>query len=162
SIHNRFFGGDLSAAMGPTSKNALSIHQHEQGKSVFAGFDVLAQAAVLGVGNENPFAHLLLAALEYVNPAPITARAGKTIPVVLAYHNTGSQMATGQVQLLLDNVGVIHAGDFSFAADSNDWTLPFILDAGAGQSQLIHVQLPDSGSSSIQLQLQTGVAPDWI
>lgn len=162
SIHNHFFGGDLSAAMGPASKNALSIHQYEQGKSVFVGFDVLAQAAILGVGNENPFAHLLLSALEYVNPAPITARAAKTIPVVVTYHNTGRQMATGQVRLSLDSVGVIHAGDFSFVADSNGWILPFSLDAGAGQSQLIYVQLPDSGSSSIQLQLQTGAAPDWI
>src|SRR5690606_27105506 len=72
SIHNRFFGGDLSAVVSQTSKNALSIYQYQQGRSVFAGFDVLAQAANLGVGADNPFSELLLSALEQVNPAPIT------------------------------------------------------------------------------------------
>lgn len=162
SIHNRFFGGDLSAAAGPASKNALSIHQYEQGKSVFAGFDLLAQAVALGVGNENPFAQLLLSALEHVNPAPITARAGKTIPVVVTYENTGGQAVTGQVKLSLgNNISVINAGNFSSVANTTDWLLPFNMDTGASQHQLIYVKLPASGSSSIQLQLQTGTAPDW-
>ncbi len=162
SIHNRFFGGDLSTAAGPASKNALSVYQHEQGKSVFAGFDVLAQAVALGAGSENPFAQLLLSALEHVNPAPITARAGKTIPVVVTYENIGVQAVTGQVKLSLgNNISVIDAGNFSPVANSTDWVLPLNLDTGASQHQLIYVKLPASGSSGIQLQLQTGTAPDW-
>lgn len=162
SIHNRFFGGDLSAATGPASKNALSVYKHEQGKSVFAGFDLLAQALALGAGNENPFAQLLLSALEHVNPAPIAARAGKTIPVVVAYENIGVQEVTGQVKLSLgNNISVINAGNFSSVANSTDWVLPFNLDTGASLHQLIYVKLPASGSNGIQLQLQTGTAPDW-
>ncbi|AQT60928.1 hypothetical protein B0D95_13175 [Cellvibrio sp. PSBB023] len=162
SIHNRFFGGDLSAAVGQASKNALSIHQYEQGKSVFAGFDLLAQALALGAGNENPFAQLLLSALEHVNPVPITARAGKTIPVAVTYENIGAQAVTGQVKLSLsNNISVINAGNFSPVANSTDWVLPLNLGTSASQHQLIYVKLPASGSSGIQLQLQTGTAPDW-
>ncbi|HEX7763136.1 MAG TPA: choice-of-anchor A family protein, partial [Cellvibrio sp.] len=162
SIHNRFFGGDLSAATGPASKNALSIHQYEQGKSVFAGFDLLAQAVALDVGNDNPFSQLLLSALEHVNPAPITARAGKTIPVVVTYENTGGQAVAGQVKLSLgNNISVINAGNFSPVTNTTDWVLPLNLGTGASQRQLIYVKLPANGSSSIQLQLQTGTAPDW-
>lgn len=163
SLHNRFFGGELSAAMGPASTNALSVYRYEQGKSIFAGFDLLSQAVAVGISDENLFAQLLLSALEHVNPVPITARAGKTIPVVVTYNNTGGQVATGRVKLSLDNnISVIHADNFTPVANSADWTLQFNLEAGASQSQLIYVQLPADGSSGIQLQLQTGVIRDWI
>ncbi|MDR7088633.1 choice-of-anchor A domain-containing protein [Cellvibrio fibrivorans] len=162
SIHNRFFSGDLSAAVSPASKNALATYQYQKGKSVFAGFDVLAQAVALGVSSDNPFAQLLLSALEQVNPAPITARAGKVVPVVLTYENTGAQTATGQVRLALTgNIALLNSAAFTQVANSSDWVLPLSLDAGASNSQTIYVQLPVSGASSITLQLQTGVTPDW-
>lgn len=162
SIHNRFFGGDLSAAFGPSSKNALSIYQYQQGRTIFAGFDVLAQAVASGAGNENPFAQLLLSALDYANPAPILARAGKTLPVVVTYENIGAQAVSGQVKLSMSgNVNVIHVGSFSAIANSNDWIAPLSLDAGATRGQVLYVKLPQSGGGSIKLQLQTGASPDW-
>ncbi len=162
SIHNRFFGGDLSGAMGPASKNALSIYRYQQGKSVFAGFDLLAQATLLGAGNENPFASLLLAALEQVNPAPITARAGKTLPILVSYENTGAQTASGQVKLVIPaNFSVISAANFTKVTNSNDWTAPLALEAGATRTQLLYVKLPQTGGGLLQLQLQTGTNPDW-
>ncbi|WP_039915044.1 choice-of-anchor A family protein [Cellvibrio mixtus] len=162
SIHNRFFGGDLSGAMGPANKNALSIYQYQQGKSVFAGFDLLAQATLLGASNENPFASLLLAALEQVNPAPITARAGKTLPILVSYENTGAQTASGQVKLVIPaNFSVISAANFTKVTNSNDWTAPLALEAGATRTQLLYVKLPQTGGGLLQLQLQTGTSPDW-
>ncbi len=162
SIHNRFFGGDLSVAMGPASKNAVSIYQYQLGKSVFAGFDLLAQATILGVGNENPFATLLLAALEQVNPAPIIARAGRTLPILVFYENTGAQSATGQVKLVIPaNVSVISAANFTKVANGNDWVAPLVLEAGATRTQLLYVKLPQTGGGLLQLQLQTGTSPDW-
>jgi choice-of-anchor A domain-containing protein len=162
SIHNRFFGGDLSAAVSPASKNALATYQYQQGKSVFAGFDVLTQAVALGVGSDNPFAQLLLSALERVNPAPITARAGKVVPVVLTYENTGAQTATGQIKLTLTGtITLLNSATFTQVASSSDWVLPMNLNAGVRNSKTIYVRLPASGSSSIKLQLQTGTTPDW-
>lgn len=162
SIHNRFFGGDLSDAMGPASKNALATYQYQQGKTVFAGFDLLAQATATGVNNENPFASLLLSALEYVNPAPITARAGKTLPIRVSYENTGAQTASGQVKLSIPgNFSVVSAANFTKVANSNDWVAPLVLEAGATRSELLYVRLPQTGGGSLQLQLQTGTAPDW-
>lgn len=162
SIHNRFFGGDLSAAVSQSSKNALATYQYQQGKSVFAGFDVLAQATALGVGGENPFAQLLLSALESVNPAPITARAGKVVPVIVTYENTGAQTATGQVKLSLTGaITLINSATFTQVTNSSDWVLPLNLNAGVLNSKTIYVRLPASGSSSIKLQLQTGTPSDW-
>lgn len=162
SIHNRFFGGDLSAAVSQTSKNALATYQYQQGKSVFAGFDLLAQAVALGVSSENPFAQLLISALEQVNPAPITARAGKVVPVVLTYENTGAQTATGQVKLALTGITtLLNPAGFTPVANSNDWVSPLNLNAGASNSQTVYVHLPASGASSIRLHLQTGTQPDW-
>jgi choice-of-anchor A domain-containing protein len=162
SIHNRFFGGDLSAAVSPASKNALATYQYQQGKSVFAGFDVLAQATALGASSENPFAQLLLSVIEQVNPAPLTARAGKVVPVIVTYENTSAQTATGQVKLALTgNIMLLNSAAFTQVANSNDWVLPLNLNAGASNSQTIYVQLPASGASSITQQLQTGTSPDW-
>lgn len=163
SIHNRFFGGDLSAAITQISKNALATHQYQQGKTVFAGFDLLAQAAALGVSGENPFAQLLLSALEQVNPSPIAAKAGKTVPVVLTYSNTGTQSAIGQVKLsMVGTLSVIDATTFTLVANTNDWVSPFSLQAGTTSGQIIYVKLPHSGGGNIRLQLQTGSAPDWV
>ena len=162
SIHNRFFGGDLSAAVSPASKNALATYQYQQGKSVIAGFDVLAQAVALGVSGDNPFAQLLLSALERVNPAPMTARAGKVVPVIVTYENTGAQTATGQVKLTLTGtIALLNSAAFTPVANSSDWVLPLNLSAGIRNSKTIYVRLPASGASSIKLQLQTGTTPDW-
>lgn len=161
-IHNHFFSGDLSAVSDPISKNALSIYQYQLGKSVFAGFDVLAQSVAAGAVNENPFAELLLSALEQVNPAPLTARAGKVVPVVLTYENTGAQAASGQVKLVLTGIStLLNSAGFTPVANSNDWVLPLSLNAGVRNSQTVYVLLPASGASSIRLQLQTGSQPDW-
>lgn len=162
SIHNRVFGGDLSAAVSPASKNALTTYQYQQGKSVFAGFDVLAQAVAPGATSDNPFAQLLLSALERVNPAPITARAGKVVPVVLTYENTGAQTATGQVKLALTGITtLLNPAGFTPVANSNDWVFPLSLNAGASNSQTVYVQLPALGASSVRVQLQTGIQLDW-
>lgn len=163
SIHNRFFGGDLSAVVSQTSKNALSIYQYQQGRSVFAGFDVLAQAANLGVGADNPFSELLLSALEQVNPAPITARAGKVVPVVVTYENTGTQTVTGHIRLVIpEDVTLINPASFIQGPNGQEWTLPLNLDAGMGASQTVYIQLPVSGNSDITLQLRTGNDSDWV
>lgn len=162
SIHNHFFGGDLSAAVSVASKNALATYQYQQGKSVFAGFDVLAQAVALGVNSDNPFAQLLLSALEQINPAPITARAGKVVPVIVSYENTGAQTATGQVKLSLTGaITLVNSAVFTQVANSSDWVLPLNVNAGVRNSKTVYVLLPASGTSSIKLQLQTGAAPDW-
>lgn len=159
SIHNRFFSGDLSAAISPANKHAVSIYQYQSGKSVFIGFDVLAQAVASA---ENPFAQLLLSALDHVNPAPIVTRAGKTIPIIVTYGNTGAQTATGQMKLsVANNIQVISPAVFTAVANSRDWIAPLSITAGATRNQLLYVKLPQSGSGTIQLQLQTGTGSAW-
>lgn len=162
SIHNRFFGGDLAAAVSPSSKNAIATFQYQLGKSVFAGFDVLEQAAKVVVGKENPYAQLLMSALAQVNPAPLTARAGKVVPVVVSYENIGVRAAVGRVKLTPNGaLTLIKPAGFTQVANSTDWVLPLSLGQGVRDSRTIYVLLPTSGASALSLYLQTGVSPDW-
>jgi hypothetical protein len=163
SIHNRTFKGDLSALTKPKSTNAIAVYQYQQGKTLFASFDVLAQALALHnkpvAADANVFAQLLLAALNQVNPEPVRARAGKVVPVVVTFENTGNQSATGQALLLLSaNLGMIQSAEFALVPETTTWAMPFNLPATGHTSKTLYVRLPASGSAAIQLQLQT--SPD--
>ncbi|RYD89847.1 MAG: choice-of-anchor A family protein, partial [Sphingobacteriales bacterium] len=160
------FTGDLSAFTGAATRNALALNQYQQGQSLFAGFDLLAQASrlntQLGATAANPFGDLLLQALDAIKPKLNGNRAGKAIPVVLSYSNLGAQAATGQTQLTL-SPGLSLSNPSIFAlATANTWVQPLTL-APAGQStQWLYLKLPASGSASIQLKLQTGTAPNGM
>jgi hypothetical protein len=156
SIHNRFFKGDLSAAMAPVTKNAVSLNQYQKGRSVFVGFDVLAQAQSIGANNS--FAQLLVNALLHINPTTI-ARAEKVVPVLVNVTNTGQQTASGQLLLKLNNTTAMNLPGFTQAANG-DWTRSFSLTATSSQGFLIYVKLPSS-STSIHMQVQNS-GPEWI
>ena len=163
SIHNRSFKGDLSALTKPKSTNAIAVYQYQQGKTVFASFDVLAQALTLHskpvAADANVFAQLLLAALNQINPEPANARAGKVVPVVVAFANTGNQTAAGQALLVLSpNLVMVQSAEFSLVPQTTTWSAPFNLPATEQASKTLYVRLPASGSAAIQLQLQT--SPD--
>jgi choice-of-anchor A domain-containing protein len=156
SIHNRIFRGDLSAALGEVTKNAISLNQYQQGRSVFVGFDLLAQAQ--SIGADNSFAQLLLNALLHINPTTL-ARAEKVVPVLVNVTNTGQQISGGQVLLKFTNSVPVNMPGFT-QTSGGDWATAFSLSATSSQGFLIYVKLP-SGSANIQMQVQNG-EPEWI
>jgi hypothetical protein len=79
---------------------ALSLHEYGRGRSLLAGFDLLAQAKAGGIAG--PYASLLLEALEFTHPDPALQRAGMTVPVRWSLTNRGG---AGSVGLELTVIG---------------------------------------------------------
>jgi len=71
----------------PRDHTAMAVHQFGSGRTVMAGFDLLAQAYAQGA--EGDFARLLLDALEYVQPVPGLHQPGMAVPVHWQIRNHG-------------------------------------------------------------------------
>lgn len=169
SIHNRVFSGDVSAAWASTANNALSYFQYQQGKTLFAGFDVADHAYTLSksltANQQNHFANLLLNGLLNINPDETLTRAGKVVPVVITMANTGTKPAVGQASLSLsENLSIKVADGFTQIPNTFTWDLGFSLAPEVQQQKTIYIQLPNTTGASerIDLLLQTGIAPDVV
>jgi hypothetical protein len=75
---------------------AMTVHGFGRGRSVLAGFDLLAMAQASG--DSGGFALLLREALEYTRPEPVMQRAGMAIPLRWILSNRG-QAASVQLDL---------------------------------------------------------------
>jgi len=166
SINNIDFSGDLSAAAGASSKNAVAQYQFGQGKTVFVGFDILAQALLSQTANPssntNVFAEFLARSLVYVQPDTYSARAGKAIQLHVDVWNEGPQLVDGKAKLILsNNLKMIDGSSFVLTQD-NVWGASFSLQSGAHQVKTLYVQLPaiTGDLASIKLLLQTGSDPN--
>lgn len=165
SISNYSFKGDLSAAMGDSTKNAVALYQYQMGKSVFIGFDTLGQARIQAESNStavNSFAQLLMSSLAYIHPSPLTTKAGKAIPFVISMRNKSENAIKGNAVLHLPaNLSMITSGGFSAVNNAvGDWVYPFNLAGMANESKTIFVQLPANAgaSSALTLKLQSSDA----
>lgn len=79
---------------------AVAVHGYGQGRTLLAGFDLLAQAEAQGAGGD--FARFLLEALEYTRPNPAIGRAGMAVPVRWDLFNRGG---AGSLVLTLELAG---------------------------------------------------------
>lgn len=162
------FTGDLTPLLGASTRNAVAFNLYQQGKTLFAGFDVLAQATALstsaGANAVNPFGDLLLKALEAVRPDPNLVRAGRVVPIIITGANNGTQAASGQIQLSLSpGFNMIQPAGFVAASGNTLWTTPLTLAAGGQTSHTLYLQLPAAGApANLQINLQTGAAPNWV
>ena len=166
------FSGDLSGVMAASTRNALAYNLYQKGKTLFAGFDLVAQASALntsaGSSAANPFGKTLLAALQAVQPSISPVRAGKVVPVVVSRHNTGTQTANGQALVTLSTgLTMLKGGGFTAtttpAASSLVWANPFSLAPAGLRIHTLYLQLGAPGSTAdIHLSLQTGSTPNWV
>lgn len=162
SVHNYPFAGDLSAGVDYTTKNAIAYYQYQQGKTVFAGLDMLTQAQqlqpILKAAETNNFAQWILSSLSYVSPEVALGRAGKVVPILVTYKNAGAQLTNGQAKLVIPvQLKVLNKGAFNAVANSpTDWVSGFSLAPAAQVTDTLYVQLPaTSTTNTIQLLLQT-------
>ncbi|RYY02296.1 MAG: choice-of-anchor A family protein [Gammaproteobacteria bacterium] len=168
-INNVNFTGDLSAAMGASTKNAVAQYQFRQGKTTFVGFDLLAQALAsqnkILPNDTNYFAQLLTRSLLHIQPEVVNARAGKSIPIVVDVENAGSQLVNGKTKIILNsNLKMIEFAGFSLSADRAEWVSPFSLSPTNHQTQTLYIQLPATvgDTSNIKLIIQTGNEPSVV
>lgn len=166
-IRNHLFSGDLSAAWVSSTNNALSHHQYQLGKTVFAGFDVLAHAyslnSILPEGEQNGFANLFLSSLAHVNPDVSLARPGKVVPLLVTMINPSEKEVSGVAKLsVAEQFTVVGSGGFTKHSQATNWNLEFALAPKAQLQKTVYVQLPvmPEAGGEIGLLVEAGVEPD--
>lgn len=138
---------------------AVTYHTYGVGASVYAGFDLLAQATA--AGRNSPFAELLGNSLGYVHPQPLTPTIGTVVPVHLSLTNQG--IATpGQVSISLPaGSEVIDAGGALADAGADVLVWPFELAEAEEWNLTFWLRLPwQPGIAPVTALIQTGTAPD--
>jgi hypothetical protein len=144
----------------PAETAAVLTRDYGAGKSVMAGFDLLAEATGAGAGS--PFAQLLLNALAYVHPAGVTPYPGTVIPLGLTLNNLGIATPGEAVLTLPTGVTVVDGGAATTQPDGTlDWV--FGLTEGEVATLVLWVRLPDTSATlDFTATVLTGTAPDLV
>jgi hypothetical protein len=136
---------------------AVAMHDYGLGRTVFSGFDLLAEATLAGA--DSLFASLLLHALDAVQPVTISTSSGAVVPVQVTLTNQG--IATpGQVVLTLPPATTVldTAASVGIATLQIDdtWLWTFTLAETVTEALTLWVRLPsDPGSLTIEALVQT-------
>jgi hypothetical protein len=151
------FNFDGNAAADNT---ALTTYDYGAGRSVLAGFDLLAHATAYGSGTV--YADLILSALEHVSPTVLSQTPGAVIPLTVNLTNQG--IATPGRVILAAPAGsaFVDAGDGVLQTDgSAHWA--FDLAESATDSLTVWLRLPETpGAITVTASVQTGSEPDWL
>jgi hypothetical protein len=135
--------------------DAVTLNSYGLGRSVFSGFDLLAQATRDGV--VSLAAQTLLKALDYVQPNPLRLYPGTVVPVDLNLENRGSAVTVQASVTLPAGVRVIDAGGAQVLGNSLRWALPLAI--GETRSLTFWIRLPDTpGVVSLQGRVEGTVA----
>ena len=135
---------------------AITVHDFGLGRSLLAGFDLLA--AAMASGASGGFAALLHDALEYTRPDPVMERPGMAIPIRWVLANRGN---AGSVRLDLAVIGGAIVDPWSAAVEgprhiSYDIDLP-----AGGQTELRFwwrlPMEPDTARIMATLHLREGI-----
>lgn len=120
---------------------AVARHQYGDGKSVLAGFDVLAEANLAGLGSL--MADVIRKPLAYVQPPQDTPQAGRVAPVRLTLQNQSIPVA-GRVTVESSLGGYILSAKEGTVSGGR-LTVEFNLAEGASKAVDFFVQLPPGG-----------------
>ena len=99
--------------------DAVTLNAHGQGKSLFAGFDLLAAATQAGEGSLA--AQLLLKALGAVPPAALDTAVERVVPVELVLSNEGIATPVKAILTLPEGVSLIEAPNATVQGNTLTW-----------------------------------------
>jgi hypothetical protein len=138
---------------------AVAVHDFGLGRSLLAGFDLLAAAT--GSGASGAFAALLREALEYTRPDPVAQRPGMAIPIRWVLANRGD---AGSVRLDLAVIGGAIADPGSATAEGPRH-LSYEIDLPAGGQKELRFWWrlpldPDAARIMATLYLREGIQAD--
>ena len=139
-------------------KSAVTNNTYGNGKAVYVGYDLLAEATQAGNGSVH--ASLLTGALEYVSPAFGNSLAGHVVPLQLQLTNAGVAVP-GQVQLPLPTgTTVVDPGTGSVTNGVLTW--PFSLAVSQQLALNAWIELPDTAATATFVaQIQTGTSGNF-
>ncbi len=139
---------------------AATFHHYGEGKSIYVGFDLLAQATALG--ENNPLSQVLTTVLSTVHPETFHPMIGFRMPINLTLTNQG--MATpGQVLIALPD-GMTVIAPLNVLFDELDAMLiwPFDLQEEQSLALTFWLRLPwIVGTVPLNGLIQTGIEPDF-
>ncbi len=158
----------------PQADNAVALYDYGRGRSLFSGFDLLANAVALAqqlaaegntdlLSSQNAYGRLIVEGLSHVHPQSLGLQAGKSLPFILTVNNQNNATAGRVVLLLSEGLQLVEAAEFVLQADGS-WQRLLNLAEASSQSQRLYIQLPpdvSAGPQTIGVLLQSGQAPDY-
>ena len=151
----QFTLGDASTAP------AVATHSYGQGRTVYGGFDLLAEAT--SVGQQSALAELILGLLDYVHPVPTTLT-NAVVPITLTITNQGIATAGQAVIMLPAETSLVDSSDTltSDAVVANTWRFTFDLVETEQVNLTLWLQLPESAQTlNVEVLLKTGSDPNF-
>jgi hypothetical protein len=137
---------------------AVSIHDYGAGRSVYLGFDLLAEATYAGA--DGLLGHLLLATLEYAHPSELPRFAGAVVPLSLGLDNLGIATPGRVVIELPAALEVLDPG--AAQPEAGGLVCPFDLAEEDRAILRFWVRLPEGlDPISLEARIETGVGPEW-
>jgi hypothetical protein len=140
-------GADLCA----TLMDAVTLNAYGAGRTVYAGFDLLATAALQG--DDGVLAKALLAGLDYVNPPIGNNTVGRVAPITLTVTNQGIATPIWAMLTLPTGLQVIDPRGGTVLGDTVTWEGELAVDEV--KTFTIYVRLPEtSGTVTVTFQAQ--------
>jgi hypothetical protein len=131
---------------------AVTTNDFGQGQSVYAGYDLLAEATQAGAASLE--ASALADSLTHIMPSLSSLHAGEVIPLHLSLQNQGIATSGQVVMTLPAGVTVVDPGAGTVSNGALTW--PFTLAVGQTADLYAWVQLPDaSGQTAFDALIQT-------
>lgn len=138
--------------------DAVTLNTYGQGKSVFAGVDLLAIAA--RDGQQSLAAQLLLRALTHIHPAAIHAAPRGVIPIALRLTNQGVETPVRVTIALPQGVTVVDPTEAS--AQNNVLTWNTTLAVNETKPLTVYLRVSDvPGSITLEAQVEAPIAGSY-
>lgn len=134
-----------------TLMDAVTLNPYGAGRTVFAGFDLLATATLQG--HDGLLAQALLAGLEYVNPPIADNTVGRVAPITLTVTNQGIATPIRATLPLPTGLQVIDPRGGTVLNDTVIWQGELAVDAV--KTYTVYVRLPETaGAVTFQAQVE--------
>lgn len=138
---------------------AVTINSYGAGRSVYNGFNLLAESTVSGDGSL--LAELLSNTLGHIHPDTLIIRAGGVVPLRLTLTNNGTP-SSGRVVISPPPGGEVIDGSGGTVDASGTLIIPFTLATGALAEFDVWIRLPVTTEPvSIEALIQVGQAPTF-
>lgn len=138
---------------------AIAYHQYGLGKTIYVGFDLLAQATASQ--STELLDDILNQTLVYSQPDIITPQAGRVVPVSLMLTNQGSTTKGKVTFTLPEGVSVVDSSQGSVNANTFTWL--FNADSGQTVGVSLWLQLPENiNVLNLSALVQVGSTSNWM
>ncbi|MGD8910624.1 MAG: FG-GAP-like repeat-containing protein, partial [Chromatiales bacterium] len=144
---------------GHEDEPALTSYDYGLGRSVYVGYDLLAEAA-LSEDFQSIHAQLILAGLDYVDYSPVVPVSGQAYPLKLSLINEGIATPGRAIIELPSDVLVLDGGSAMLTGAT---TLTWSFDLDLDETIVFDTWLGmPQHTVDIQATVQTGIDPDYI